>query len=249
MQNPFHSLPLKGLGCVLTGASQGVGRGIMRVLASRGMRLFLGGRRPEVLAEAASEALALGASSCQFSHLNLSSTPSIKQFVQEAQQGLSTVEVLIHCAGAYTHRDMETATLEAYHHLWKTNVVGPYSLTQALLGQLKAQQGQIIFVNSSQGLSAKGKVGQYASTQHALKAIADSLRQEVNQDGVRVLNLFLGRTASPRMEQLFHQEQTPYRPELLMQPEDVGLAIAAALSLPYTAELTQIHLRPMKKSY
>jgi len=47
------------------------------------------------------------------------------------------------------------------------------------------------------GLTDKASAGQYAATKQALKAIADSLREEVDADGMRVLVVFLGRTASP----------------------------------------------------
>ena len=56
----------------------------------------------------------------------------------------------------------------------------PFVLTQALLPLLKVRPGQMVFINSSQGLAARATTGPYAATQHALKALADSLRQEVN---------------------------------------------------------------------
>ena len=70
---------------------------------------------------------------------------------------------------------------------YRTNVLAPYALTQALLPMLAAYRGQIVFVNSSAGLAAPENLSQYAATKHALKAIADSLRKEVNPDGIRVL--------------------------------------------------------------
>ena len=51
-------------------------------------------------------------------------------------------------------------------------------------------------LNSTQGIQAAGGVGQYAATQHAMRAITDSLRQEVNADGIRVCSIHLGRTAT-----------------------------------------------------
>ena len=65
---------------------------------------------------------------------------------------------------------------------------------------LTARRGQIAFVNSSQGLEAGAGVGQYAAMKHALKAIADSLRHELNSEGVRVVTVFPGRTATPGMQ-------------------------------------------------
>jgi NADP-dependent 3-hydroxy acid dehydrogenase YdfG len=106
-----------------------------------------------------------------------------------------------------------------------------------------------VFVNSTVGLEARAGVGQYASTQHALRAVADALRAEVNHDGVRVLTVYLGRTASERQARIFQMEGRDYVPESLMQPDDVAQMVMAALSLPSTAEVTEIRMRPAVKSY
>ena len=82
-----------------------------------------------------------------------------------------------------------------------------------------------------------------------MKAIADSLREEVNADGIRVLSVFPGRTATPRMERLFREEGRAYRPELLLQPRDVAAIVIHALKMPRTAEVTEISIRPCAKSY
>jgi NADP-dependent 3-hydroxy acid dehydrogenase YdfG len=113
---------------------------------------------------------------------------------------------------------------------------------------LKARQGQVVFINSSSALTAKPTTAQYDSTKHALKAIADSLRGEVNKHGVRVLSVYLGRTASDMQARVHQMEGKPYRPELLLQPEDVASVVINALSLPRTAEVTDISMRPMIKS-
>jgi NADP-dependent 3-hydroxy acid dehydrogenase YdfG len=99
------------------------------------------------------------------------------------------------------------------------------------------------------GLNAVAHIGQYAATKHALRAVADSLRAEVNPAGVRVLSVFLGRTATPMQATVHQMEGRAYRPELLIQPQDVATLVLNTLSLPRTAEVTDIHLRPMIKSY
>jgi NADP-dependent 3-hydroxy acid dehydrogenase YdfG len=104
---------------------------------------------------------------------------------------------------------------------YKTNVRAPYILTQALLPMLKARRGQVVFINSSSGIIAKPRSAQYDSTKHAL-AIADSLRGEVNAYGVRVLS-GLSRTNRRRNARADSPHGgKPYRPELLLQPEDVA---------------------------
>ena len=97
--------------------------------------------------------------------------------------------------------------------------------------------------------NARPNVGHYSATKHAFKALADSLRAEVNPDGIRVLSIYPGRTATPRMETLFAQEGRAYRPELLLQPEDIASIVLSTVMLPWTAEVTDIRIRPMAKSY
>ena len=133
--------------------------------------------------------------------------------------------------------------------LYQINVRATFLLTQVLLPLLKSRQGQIVFMNSSQGLQARVNTGLYAATQHALKAIGDSLRQEINAEGVRVLTIYPGRTATPRMQAIYQREGRPYRPELLLQPEDIANFVLHALQMPRTAEITNLEIRPLLKSY
>lgn len=110
---------------------------------------------------------------------------------------------------------------------------------------LKTRRGQIVFINSIAGIYAMPHVGQYAATQHALKAVTDSLRAEVNAAGVRFLSVYPGRTATPMQEAVHEREGRVYVPERLMQPEDVAAAVLSALGLPRTAEVTDLHIRPL----
>jgi NADP-dependent 3-hydroxy acid dehydrogenase YdfG len=122
-------------------------------------------------------------------------------------------------------------------------------LTQMLLPYLKKPRGQIVFINSSAGLATRPNTGYFSATQHAFKALADSLREEVNADSVRVLSVYPGRTATPRIQSLHVKEGHPYQPELLLQPEDIASVVLNAITLPWTAEVMDISLRPMRKSY
>ena len=125
------------------------------------------------------------------------------------------------------------------------NVRAPYALTQALLPALRTGSGDVVFVNSSAGAHPPAASnGAYAATKHALRALADALRAEENENGVRVLSVYPGRTAGPLQERLHELEGRAYAPERLLQPEDVAAAAMAALALPRTAEATDLHITP-----
>jgi NADP-dependent 3-hydroxy acid dehydrogenase YdfG len=160
-----------------------------------------------------------------------------------------TVNLLIHSAGIHSRGPHAAAPIEDLDTLYRSNVRAPYALTQELLPMLRAGGGDIVVMNSTQGVRAAIDVGQYAATQHAMRAITDSLRQEVNKDGIRVCIIHLGRTATPLQEAIFTTEGRPYAPERLVQPADVADVVVAVVVLPAEAEVTEIHLRPAKKSY
>jgi hypothetical protein len=61
------------------------------------------------------------------------------------------------------------------------------------------------------------------------------------------MSVFLGRTATPMLAVVHAWEGRPFRPEALLQPEDVASIVVHALGLPMTAEVTDLRIRPMGK--
>lgn len=237
----------EGQTAVVTGGGTGVGAAVALALASAGANLHLIGRRVDMLNAIGARARTMGVQATSHS-ADLSTSCGQRELTQRLAHELSGVDILIQNAGTHSADAFERAKLAELDMLFQTNVRAPYALTQALLPMLKARRGQVVFINSSSGLLAKPLTAQYDATKHALKAIADALRGEVNPDGVRVLSVYLGRTATEMQARIHKMEGRPYRPELLLQPEDVASVIMNALSLPRTAEVTDIHIRPMTKT-
>lgn len=233
---------------VVTGASSGIGKAIALGFAAQGAAIALVGRKLETLKEVAK--IVPATASCVLSYqVDLTLDEDIYKLKARLQEDFGAIDLLIHSAGVISLGQIKTASVEDFDWHYRTNVRAPYLLTQVLLPMLIHRQGQIVFINSSAGLiTARPGVAQYTATKHALKVIADTLRAEVNADGVRVLSVFPGRTASPMQASIFEAEGKAYHPELLMQPEDVAAVVINALSLPQTAEVTDISIRPFVKS-
>lgn len=239
---------LKNRLAVVTGASSGIGKVIALTLAGQGAEVCLVARRREAL-EAVAEQIHAGGGRGHVCRADLTCDEDIFELAQKIQRDFGRVDVLVLCGGAISHGPLERAPLAELDLMYRANLRAHYALTQALLPLLRKQKGQIVFINSSAGLRSPATVGQFSATQHAFRAIADSLRDEVNVDGIRVLSVYPGRTATPRMAALFEKEGKPYRPELLLQPEDIASMVTHTLCLPRTAEVTDISIRPMLKSY
>jgi len=235
---------------VVTGASSGIGRAIAMALAASGASVFLVSRNLENLeAVASSIREADEQARVLVRPTDLCSAHEIERFAQTVEQEAGGLDILVHSAGRYGRGAMDQSSAEEFDELYKANVRGPFLLTKALLPALQVRKGQLLFINSSTGLNAGAGVGQFSATQHALRAMANSFREELNIQGIRVLNMYLGRTATPRIEALYERDARPYRPELLIQPEDVAAMALSALTLPKNAEVTDIHIRPLVKSY
>lgn len=220
---------------LITGASGGIGSAIARALAEEGVRLFLVGRNLEKLT---------GGEAFQ---ADLTDDAQLRATAAKVREVFGGVDILVHSIGLFRAGPIATSPVEDLDAQYRVNLRVPYLLTQELLPSLIERQGQVVFVNSGAGSHpARGSWGAYSATKHGLRALADSLRDEVNKKGVRVLTVFPGRTATPMQEEVHRFEGRTYDPSRFLQPEDVAAAVLQALRLPRTAELTDLHIRPMK---
>jgi NAD(P)-dependent dehydrogenase (short-subunit alcohol dehydrogenase family) len=238
------SLPLLGKGALVTGAGRGIGRAIAQRLAELGATVLCVARTRSELDETVQptngRAVALA--------MDISAEGAAAATIDALLTRLSSLDILVNGAGVLTLGTMEEMDLGALDRAFAINVRSPYALTQAALPALKRSRGQILFVNSSvlRAANTAGR-GVHAAAQAALKAFADSLRDEVNGYGIRVLSIMPGRTATRRVEHLSAAKGQPFRPDVLLQPEDVAEAACNTLLLPRTAETTDLYIRPMVK--
>jgi NADP-dependent 3-hydroxy acid dehydrogenase YdfG len=233
---------------VVSGASGGIGIAIAAAFARQGAILCLLGRNMKKLT-ACAEILRASSPRVDPHPCDLTQDNQIAALQSHVMKQYGRADILVHCSGAIDHGKVADAPLSVLDHLYETNVRGPMMLTQMLLPLLKKPRGQIVFINSSAGLTARPNTGFYSAMQHAFKALADSLRDEVNADEVRILSVYPGRTATPRIQALHAKEGRPYQPELLLQPDDIASVVLNAVTLPWTAEVMDIRLRSMQKSY
>jgi NAD(P)-dependent dehydrogenase (short-subunit alcohol dehydrogenase family) len=232
---------LNGAVALVVGASGDIGRAIAFDLLGAGAEVFMLGRNLQRLVQPPPPANFR--EKCRFIVADLTDGPAVESVGAEISLK-RRLDVLVLSSGTY-ERSSEPAVFASQI---AANVLGPYALLYRLLPLLLQAEGQVVFINSSQALKATTGLGQYAATKHAMKAVADSLRDEVNAHGVRVMSLFLGRTASERQRAIFAVEGRPYPPERLIQPADVAEVVLSLLLLPRTAEATDIVLRPFRKT-
>jgi len=232
---------------LVTGASSGVGAAVAEALGARGDEVWLVGRRADALERVAKRVDAAGGAA--HPHVaELGDDAAITRVARTVTQTSGTLDTLVHCAGVIVApQHVRALTAAAFDQQFAVNVRAAALLTSALLPLVIAAGGDVVFVSSS--AAARGVPGSsaYAASKAALRSFADSLREEVAADDVRVLTVLLGRTATPMQEALHDAEGKAYDPDALVQPDDVASMIVAALALPRRAEVTEIAVRPARK--
>lgn len=230
---------------VVTGAGSGIGRAIALALAARSVPCCLVGRTLSKLQEVGRLASAAGVDAIPIA-LDLRDPDAGLMLAERLKFLDRPIKLLVHSAAVMSLARFEDATVDQFANLLAINLLAPFSITKHLLDKICASRGCVIFINSTIVQNPSAATGLYAASKHALKGLADALRQEVNSKGVRVISVYPGRTATPMQASIFSMEGRPYMPESLLQPEDVAETVMNAIALPDTAETTEITIRGPK---
>jgi NAD(P)-dependent dehydrogenase (short-subunit alcohol dehydrogenase family) len=239
--------PLGILIAIVTGAGSGIGKAIALRLAREGATVAAVDKNIGSLNALLKEAEGMSHRLIPFG-ADLENDRQIRELVAGLGRAFEGIDILVHSAGVISLGNIEETAEDSFDRQFRINLRAPFLLTRALLPSLRSRKGQIVFINSSSGLRAKAGTAAYSASKHALKAVADALRDEVNRDGVRVVSVYPGRTATAMQEEIAGIEGFPFAPEDLLQADDVAQVVCHALGLNRTAEITDIQIRPAKKT-
>ena len=163
---------------IITGASQGLGRAIARLLAQRNIRLVLNARRREPLEALARE---LGATAV---------AGDVSEVAEEIAAAAGDADILINNAselGPLPMPRLESYPWPELMRVFKINVVAPIHLAQLVLPRMKARgSGTIINIISDAGISAYPGWGGYGASKAALEHASRTFAAELEGTGVRV---------------------------------------------------------------
>ncbi|MFE0020010.1 SDR family oxidoreductase [Amycolatopsis sp. NPDC059021] len=218
---------------LVTGASRGIGAAIARALAPT-HRLLLGGRDTGALAKVAGE-LPNGAQPWQVDLTN-------PEALDKAAAEIGKLDVLVHSAGVAKVATLADSTAQDWRDNFDVNVLAVVELTRRLLPALRAAKGHVVVINSGAGQNARPGWGPYAASKFAVRAFADSLREE--EQALRVTSVYPGRTDTEMQQALVASEGNDYDPDRYLRPESVAAAVRTAVTASPEAHLTEVVLRP-----
>ena len=117
-------------------------------------------------------------------------------------------------------------------------------LTRVCLPALRAARGHRRLRQLRRGPGRPPGWSAYAASKHGLRALADSLRAEEQEHGVRVTTVYPGRTATPMQQKVHEQEGKEYDASDWIDPATVVDAILHVLDLPDDATVSDLTIRP-----
>jgi short-subunit dehydrogenase len=220
---------------LITGAGSGIGAAVADLLHERGDDLVLlarSERRAAELAERYGGAETIVADLADPTSLVTVDVPE-------------TLDSLLHVAGVVDLAPIREVSPPDLREQVDVNLVAPVLLTRACLPALRRAQGLVVFVNSSAGLVASPGWGAYAASKFGLRAVADALRAEELDHGVRVTTVFPSRTATPMQEKVHDQEGRVYDAARWIRPETVADTIRHVLDLDPGATIPEVSVRPV----
>jgi short-subunit dehydrogenase len=221
---------------LVTGAGSGMGAVLAERLLERGDSLVLLARSTERAHDLRSDlpdATVLVA--------DLAEAAAVEAVAGQLPDALDSV---VHAAGVVELGPVASLTTTAWQEQLTVNLLAPAVLTRLALPALRTARGTVVFVNSGAGLVANPQWSAYAASKFGLRALADSLRAEEQQHGVRVTTVYPGRTATPMQQKVHDQEGKDYDAADWIDPETVADAILHVLDLPDDATIGDLTIRP-----
>ncbi len=240
-------MTLAGRVAVVTGASSGIGRATARLLAKEGCNVVLAARREDRLIALAAE-LGEGA---LVAPTDVTDSAACAALVARTLERFGSLDILINNAGLGLYGSIAEGDPEDWRKMFDVNVLGVLYTTRAAVRQMLRQgAGDVLFVSSLAGRRvprADGTV--YAATKHAVNAIAEGLRMDVHEKGIRVLNVEPGlvRTEFPESSHPSAQKYYAEKEYTPLEAEDVARAVVYALLQPPRVSVNEILVRPTEQ--
>jgi NAD(P)-dependent dehydrogenase (short-subunit alcohol dehydrogenase family) len=231
--------PLKGKIALITGATQGIGLAIARALAAEQCHLIICGRNESRLskvdAELSRQKIRVLAIRC-----DVRDEQSVANMIEAVRKNFQRVDILINNAGiAHENRPVTQLSPRDWNDVIATNLTGMFLITHAALPWMK--RGSVIANNLS--IAAKrvfpGSAA-YNASKHGALGFTNTLREELRQQGIRVIALLPGAADTAIWDTLWPEAPR----KKMIAPETVARALVDALKLPENTAIEEMEVLP-----
>ena len=177
---------LDGKTALVTGASQGIGEGVARLLARQGARVVLAARNQEKLSALAAGIEAGGGSAHPLA-LDVSQPETFGEKMKTLPEDFAAIDILINNAGITADNLLARMSLEDWERVLRTNLTGAFALTREVVrGMMKRRWGRVINVSSVVGMMGNAGQANYAASKAGLIGFSKSLARELGSRSITV---------------------------------------------------------------
>ena len=170
---------------LITGCRSGFGKDTALTLARNGHHVYAGLRDVHTATELLEDAGGLPITAVQ---LDVTNDDQRRQVVDDIIKAHGRIDALVNNAGIAINGPVELFSEKELRRMFEVNFFGLWSLTNAVLPQMRAQGfGTVVNVSSMAGRSALPTMGAYAASKHAVSGMSEALRMEVRADGIHVV--------------------------------------------------------------
>ena len=219
---------------IITGASTGIGAATARAAATEGWRLVLAARSQDKL-ETLTDELG-GADAALAVQCDVTEWDQQQALVAKALDAYGRIDAFFANAGFGAGRGFLEESPEHWRAMVDTNVYGAALSFRAALGHFREQGAGHVLVTGSVAGRKVMPGSLYSATKWAVHAMADGLRQEVADTGIRTTIVAPGKVDTP-----FFDDPV----EDALQPEDIARAVVYALSQPAHVNVNEVLIRPV----
>jgi len=232
----------------ITGSTSGIGRATAELLAQKGYRLILCGRRAERLKELEED---LGSQTEVHTLVfDVREAEAVNRSLSGISERFRPIDILINNAGnAHGLDTIDTGSLEDWDAMIDGNVKGLLYVTRALIEDLKqSPSGQIINIGSIAGKEVYPRGNVYCASKFAVDALTQGMRIDLNEAGIRVGAINPGMVHTEFSEVRFkgnkeraEQAYESYQP---LMAEDIAEIIEFAISRPPHVNIADLMVLP-----
>ena len=232
---------------LITGATSGIGRATAHEFAKHGIRLILCGRRQERL-DTIQRALS---KQTEVITLNFDVRDKVEVFkaFESLPEAFKRIDILINNAGnAHGLDPIQEGKLDDWDAMMDINVKGLLYVSKAVIPQMtERQSGHIINIGSSAGKEVYPKGNVYCASKHAVIAITDGMRIDLNPFGIKVSAINPGLVETEFSQVRFKGNaiaDTVYKGYKALQPEDIADIIYFAITRPQHVNIADLLVFP-----
>lgn len=234
--------PSSGAVALVTGGSSGIGRAIALKLASLGAAVAICGRNRETLADSAAALEKLGGE-VFFQEADVTSDGDVRQLAAKTESTLGPISILVNNAGIGLFGPAHEKTEAEWDRVLDTNLKGAFLVSRAIVpSMIKRGAGDIINISSLAGRNAFAGGGVYCASKWGLHGLSFCMAEELREHGIRVSVIAPGSVATG------FSGRGPKDSSKVLSAEDVAHAVAMVVTQGPQSFLSEVQLRPLRKS-